>query len=389
MKKLAIITTHPIQYNAPLFALLAKRKNIYIKVFYTWGREVLKDKYDPGFGKVVEWDIPLLEGYEYEFAENVAADKGSHHFNGIINPGLVNAVSSWGADALLVYGWAFRGHLSLMKKMKGRLPVFFRGDSTLLDKQQLIKYWLRRAYLWNVYRHIDKALYTGQHNKAYFKWAGLKDKQLLFAPHVVDNDRFKPQQALHKEELRRAFQLPAGKFLFLFAGKLEPKKNPLLLLDAFLDMAAPGACLVMAGEGVLLQQLKDKSAGNNNIFFLPFQNQSKMPALYQLADCFVLPSQGPGETWGLAINEAMAAGIPVIASDKCGASPDMIDEGETGHIFPSNDKAALVSAMKRLMETATRGIDRSGFLQKKMERYSLEQLAQTIETVSSNPDQHC
>ncbi|MCB0710584.1 MAG: glycosyltransferase family 1 protein, partial [Chitinophagaceae bacterium] len=70
MKRLAIITTHPIQYNAPLFQLLAQRENIAIKVFYTWGDTVLKEKYDPGFQKNIEWDIPLLEGYDYAFVEN-------------------------------------------------------------------------------------------------------------------------------------------------------------------------------------------------------------------------------------------------------------------------------------------------------------------------------
>ena len=67
-KKIAIISTHPIQYYAPLFNLLAKK--IEIKVFYTWGEESIK-KFDPGFGKKVEWDIPLLEGYNFQFLKNL------------------------------------------------------------------------------------------------------------------------------------------------------------------------------------------------------------------------------------------------------------------------------------------------------------------------------
>ncbi|MGN6533252.1 MAG: glycosyltransferase family 1 protein, partial [Ginsengibacter sp.] len=84
--RLAIITTHPIQYNAPLFSLLAKRNTINIKVFYTWGEKVLQDKFDPGFGKNINWDIPLLEGYDFQFVSNISADPGSHHFGGIDNP---------------------------------------------------------------------------------------------------------------------------------------------------------------------------------------------------------------------------------------------------------------------------------------------------------------
>ena len=105
-KKLAIITTHPIQYNAPLFELLTRQNKIDIKVFYTWGNTVLGKKYDPGFGKFIEWNIPLLKGYNYEFLDNIAKDKGSHHFNGIINPGIIEIIKNYEADALLVYGWA-------------------------------------------------------------------------------------------------------------------------------------------------------------------------------------------------------------------------------------------------------------------------------------------
>ena len=72
-KRLAIITTHPIQYNAPMFALLSTRGKVQVKVFYTWGESVLKDKYDPGFGKNISWDIPLLDGYDYCFIKNVAS----------------------------------------------------------------------------------------------------------------------------------------------------------------------------------------------------------------------------------------------------------------------------------------------------------------------------
>ena len=63
MKKIAIITTHPIQYNAPLFALMTKEPEIVVMVFYTWGESSSSAKFDPDFSKVIEWDIPLLEGY--------------------------------------------------------------------------------------------------------------------------------------------------------------------------------------------------------------------------------------------------------------------------------------------------------------------------------------
>ena len=69
-RRLAIITSHPIQYNVPLFALIAQEPNIELMVFYTWGEKSLGAKYDPDFKKKIEWDIPLLEGYNYKFIKN-------------------------------------------------------------------------------------------------------------------------------------------------------------------------------------------------------------------------------------------------------------------------------------------------------------------------------
>jgi glycosyltransferase involved in cell wall biosynthesis len=81
------------------------------------------------------------------------------------------------------------------------------------------------------------------------------------------------------------------------------------------------------------------------VHFLPFQNQSLMPVVYRLGNVFVLPSQGPGETWGLALNEAMATGRAIIASSKVGGARDLILPGTNGWIFESGDRGALERAL--------------------------------------------
>ena len=136
MKKLAIVTTHPIQYNAPVFRLLTERNNVKIKVFYTWGESVLKNKYDPGFGKIIQWDIPLLHGYDYSMVKNTSKDAGSHHFRGIVNPDLNKEIEHWGANAVLIYGWSFKSHLSCMKYFHGKVPVLFRVQQSWISSKQ-------------------------------------------------------------------------------------------------------------------------------------------------------------------------------------------------------------------------------------------------------------
>ena len=75
-----------------------------------------------------------------------------------------------------------------------------------------------------------------------------------------------------------------------------------------------------------------------------------MPVVYRLSDIVVLPSKGPGETWGLAINEAMACGRPVIASDKCGAAADMIKDNENGFVFKAGDENELYNCMEKMIK---------------------------------------
>ncbi|MEO6134540.1 MAG: glycosyltransferase family 4 protein [Ginsengibacter sp.] len=353
MKNLAIITTHPIQYNAPLFRLLHERGNLTIKVFYTWGRQVAEEKYDPGFGKSIQWDIPLLDGYEYEWVENIAKDAGSHHYKGIDNPGLVASVINWKADAVLVYGWSFKSHLKVMRYFKNKIPVFFRGDSVLLNQSSRLKVLLRKLFLKWVYSHIDIALYVGTHNRAYYKSFGVKDSQLVFAPHAIDNERFGDTANRKSEvlEWRRALQIDPQDIVFLYAGKLDENKNTAMLARVFIELDTSHAHLLIAGNGTCEESLKQSFGHNSNVHFLPFQNQSQMPVLYAMADIFVLPSIS--ETWGLSVNEAMASGKAVLVSDSCGAAVDLVQNGKNGFIFRSGDEKDLKEKMLKFLERET------------------------------------
>lgn len=347
MKRLAIITTHPIQYYAPIFKLLHQREQIVINVFYTWGEGAL-NKYDPGFQKTIQWDMPLLEGYPFEWVTNVASNPGSHHYKGIITPALNKQIETWGADAILVFGWAYQGHLAAMRYFKGRLPVFFRGDSTLLDKSSGLKSAIKKMFLKRVYNNIDHAFYAGANSKAYFKAYGLRDAQLTFAPHAVDNDKFSAVRTQEVIELRNKLKLSSGDILILFAGKFESKKNPLLLIDAFKKIKREGVHLLFVGNGDLEEELKNKAGDDRYIHFMDFQNQSVIPVIYQAADIFCLPSAGPGETWGLAVNEAMAAGKAVIVSDKVGCAVDLVKNNINGRVFKSSYVVELTDALQQL-----------------------------------------
>lgn len=362
---------------------------MHLKVFYTWP-QAIEGFDDPDFGKRVQWDIPLMEGYEWEAVENIAKNQSSKQWSGIDCPALIDRIKAFEPDAVMVYGWNLKSHFRTMRHFKGKIPVWFFGDSTLLDERPGLKKILRRLWLTWVYRHIDKAFYVGTNSKAYFKAHGIKDDQLVFFPHAVDNERFfdsKEKQYEKKAlEWRKRLGYHETDIVILFAGKLEAKKNPLILLQAICHFnqveweqcnsttqhrvlrssQSEGGTqqinkstnqqinLLFVGNGPLEAELKEKSKGLDYIKFLPFQNQSMMPIVYRLGNVFCLPSQGPGETWGLAVNEALACGRPVLVSDKVGCAPDLVKEGKTGSVFSRHDH--FIDKLKNVLV-----IDRSNF----------------------------
>jgi len=347
--RLAIINTHPIQYYAPVFKLLHQQPNIEVKVFYTYG-ENSANKYDPGFNRNINWDIPLLEGYPYEYVKNAAKQAGTHTFRGIVNPDLIDKINAYKPDAVLIYGWAHQSHLKAIYYFKNKIPVYFRGDSTLLDRKPGIKNFMKYLFLKWVYKHVDHALYTGTNNKAYFKNYGLTESQLTFVPHSIDNDRFTIEKTENAALLRQKLNIPLQDILILFAGKFESKKDPLLLLNAFLNIDKPNVHLLFVGNGVLEDTLKEKAGNNASIHFMDFQNQSCMPAVYQAADLFCLPSKGPAETWGLVVNEAMACKKAILVSDKVGCAIDLVKSGYNGTVFKAGDINALTDALTHLTD---------------------------------------
>ncbi len=346
-KKLAIVSTHPIQYNAPLFRTMAASSDMEIRVFYTWSQamESVKDK---EFGMEIKWDIPLLDGYPYEVVDNISR-KPKQQFGGLVNPELIPAIERWGADAVLVFGWNFKSHLKVMRYFHGKIPVYFRGDSTLLDDKPGVKTFMRRIALRWVYSHVDKAFYVGTNNRDYFLAHGLKPSQLIFAPHSVENSRFgTPEVEAAALKWREELGFSDSDIVIVYAGKLYGVKNITVLVRQFTDYIAANPStklkLLIVGNGPD-EEFVQKNTGRH-IALLPFQNQSKIPLIYCIGNVFILPSNS--DTWGLGINEAMASGRAVVVTNKVGCAVDLVKDGINGFYFDldSSDNTTLFSRLE-------------------------------------------
>ncbi|MCC6212791.1 MAG: glycosyltransferase family 4 protein [Burkholderiales bacterium] len=349
MARLAVIATHPIQYYAPWFQHIVACTDIDLKVFYLWkpGGEGF---FHPGFLQSICWDMPLLSGYAHEFVPNESRDPGTHHFRGLVNRRLRECVETFRPDAVLMTAYKFASTLAfLMRWDRSRVPLLFRGDSHRLLPDGGIRQQLRGFAITSIFRRFVALLYVGQANYRYFRQHGVPAECLHFAPHAVDNARFmaaaEPAQA-EAAAWRRELGIAEANALIVFAGKFEEKKRPQDLLEAFLAAGLPGTDLLFVGAGPLEETLRASALGRADVHFAPLQNQSQMPRTYAAADLFVLPSYGPWETWGLAINEALCMGCPVVVSDHVGCAQDLVQPGANGLVFPAGDVPALEYSLR-------------------------------------------
>jgi glycosyltransferase involved in cell wall biosynthesis len=380
MKKLAIVTSHPIQYYAPWFRYLASTENLSIRVFYLWDFGVTQ-QVDAGFQQAFQWDIPLLDGYAYEFVPNTSADPGTHHFWGLQNPSLLAQVRAYQPDAVLLMNYNYASLYSFLWHWDCHTaPLLFRGDSHRLVLPTGLKAWLKRQMITLIYQRFAACLYVGKANYDYFQYHGVAAKQLFFSPHAVDNDRFFTQAETATQEAflwKQTLGIPLNYQVILFVGKFEPNKRPLDLLHAFLQASLLQAALLFVGSGSLENDLRTQATGHTNVYFAPFQNQTQMPRTYAVADVVILSSYS--ETWGLAINEAMCLSRPVIVSDQVGCAQDLVHPGQNGLIFPAGNVLALASSLQEALSQPQR-LQKWGNVSKQLiSSYSYAQTTQGLQ----------
>ena len=358
--RVAIVNTHPIQYQTPWFRALACRRDIAIKVLYCQ-RASRQDQAKAGFGVEFDWDVPLLDGYDWEFLTNVSSKPGMG-FWGMDTPELSKRITGREYDAVVLNGWNYKSAWQAMQACwRTGVPAMVRSDSQLKTPRHPAKMGAK----WPLYRlfipRLGGCLPVGARSREYFLHYGAHPDRVFEVPHVVDADRISSQASglvEKRAELRRKWDLPEEAVVFLFAGKFVVKKRPLDFVRAIGQACRTGAPVygLMAGDGHLrtacAAEVHQSAAP---VRFTGFLNQKEIVAAYVAADALVLPSDG-GETWGLVVNEAMVCGRPCLVSDQAGCVPDLIDEGRTGASFPCGDVDRLAALMKQYGDRHTLGL---------------------------------
>lgn len=222
------------------------------------------------------------------------------------------------------------------------------ADSTAHDEPRVWwKEWLKSR----VVRLYSAALVAGTAHVKYVATLGLNQESAFIGYDVVDNDYFSTQSEQARvaaASLRSQLRLPEN--YFLASSRFIEKKNLLRLVDAYAaysEHAGESAWnLVLLGDGPLKPTITDQIARldvSEKLILPGFKQYNELPIYYGLAHAFIHASTS--EQWGLVVNEAMASGLPVLVSCRCGCAPDLVRHGVNGFTFDPYDVEEITRCM--------------------------------------------
>jgi len=352
-RRIAVVASHPVQYQAPFFRQLAQRANL--TVFFCQRHEPALER-AAGYSDGFSWDVPLTDGYRHEWLTNIAPRPAVDRFSGCNTPDIAERLAERAFDACIVQGWFLKSYAqAILACRRYRVPVLLRGDSQLTTERsavkRAIKYWPYRALLNAVAGH----LVVGAANREYLTHYAVPETKLFDAPHAVDDGWFAAEAQTARvnggrERERAALAIPVDAKVAVFVGRLVDMKRPLDFIRALADSVVPvNLWGLIVGSGPLEREARALADTlGARVRFAGFRNQRSLPAIYAAADMLVLPSDGR-ETWGLVANEALASGVPVVVSDAAGCARDLA-VGESGRRYRMGQVSQLAAAMASLAE---------------------------------------
>lgn len=256
-------------------------------------------------------------------------------------------------EVIAIPGWSSPSALAgLLLSREYRIPAVMMSDSTAKDApRRFFPELVKRRLL----RLCGAALVAGTPHGAYLADLGFPADRTFYGYDVVDNEHFVRGSAIaHEDEgrFRKQYSLPDR--YFLASARFIPKKNLPSLLLAYRQFRrawdGEEIHLVILGDGELRGELLghiEKLNLSTSVRLPGFGQYEDLPIYYGLATAFIHSSTV--EQWGLVVNEAMAAGLPVLVSDRCGCAEDLVLDGANGYRFPPDDPAALASSMLRVV----------------------------------------
>lgn len=341
MKRLVLITEIIAPYRIPVFNALARQEGIDLHVIFlaetdssqrSW--HVYKDE--------IRFSYQVLPSWRRRFRKHYA----------VLNWGLGAALRQARPDAIVCGGYNYLVSWAALWWAKRRqVPFLLWVESTARDKRsgQAVVEFLKTKFM----RSCQAFLVPGKSSFEYLRNYDVPEEIIFTAPNAVDTELFarRAEEARRAASTqRRALHLPAR--YFLFVGRLVPEKGIFDLLEAYNKVAPqlPEWGLVFVGEGSAEPELRKRAESmvHGSAQIPGFAQRDQLASYYGLADVFVFPTHT--DPWGLVVNEAMACGLPVIATSAAGCTADLVQDGWNGWVVTAGDVDQLSNAMQQLSQ---------------------------------------
>ena len=342
MTRLVLLTEIIAPYRIPVFNTLARREEIDLHV-------VFLAESDPGLR---QWDI-YKDDIRFSYQVLPSWRRRLGRYNLLLNWGLSSALDEGSPDAILCGGYNYLASWECLRWAQAReVPFYLWVESTARDRRngRLLTESFKRSFL----RRCSGFVVPGTSSREYLRSFGIADERVFTSPNAVDNNFFASGARAAKQadqNYRTELRLPRR--YLLFVGRLVPEKGVFDLVSAYAALPAnvrEQLSLVFVGDGVARGELERRAAGiaPGNICFAGFAQREELARYYGLAEALVFPTHT--DTWGLVVNEAMACGLPVIATSVAGCVADLVEDGWNGRVVSAGDVGALTSAIASLSD---------------------------------------
>jgi len=322
--RIVYVVARPTQFEAPFFRFAARDPRHQLRVILT-DADPFGAVLDRELGRTVDWGIDLVGGYSHE--QCPLESRGAW---------LSARLHREACDLVITNGYTSPVHVrAALVARRARVATGLRLDSVPIRRGPR---WVLRKVLFAVAlrRLYDVFFATGTLTLQYLRSMGVPVDRAALFPYAVDVAHFREHARISSETrrgLRGQLGVPAEAKVVLSLAKFNKREAPWDLLRAFARDPRTEAWLVLAGDGPERPDLEAFASlhGQRRVRFPGYVAYAQLPALYGAADLFVHPARE--ERWGVSVAEALASGLPVVASSGVGAAADLVAPGENGYTY--------------------------------------------------------
>jgi glycosyltransferase involved in cell wall biosynthesis len=372
MIRVLVISEIPTPYRMPAFERIAAHPDIDLHVLFCAEEEPDRP-----------WEIESDYAFSYEVLPGVAPTLRTRRDTFVyeLNPSILGVLRKSPHDVLVVSGYSvFAEQVALLwARVTGR-PYVLLSESHLGKVRSSWKQVVKQAVLPRVLGHAAAGLATGSAAAAYLSYYGIPPGRIRIFPNTIDVAAYRDAANAARDrrpEVLAEHELP-DRFI-LYVGRLVERKGVLDLLAAHAALPADTPSLVVVGDGPLRDAIERYPRARALGFVAP----RELPQFYGLADLVVVPSHD--EPWGVAVNEALAAGAPVVVSDAVGAGPDLVQSGRNGLTYVAGDVAALTETITTALAQLSPPVS-GGRVEHWDYEFATDQFVEAMKLAVSRPD---